>query len=919
MAKNSQESPRLKWHQSLFHFFSESPGLIAVIIVGIICGIIWPFYPVATYFIFGAFSIYTLYKLGISVVEAFINKQLGSDLLAIIAIIATTAVWQWWAAWIIDVMVFTGEAIETFAESKAKKNLTLLLNAAPQVAHLLNSSRIIPTDSQSSKIAGTTLLNSHLNGDISSSFKTDPLNMSYGVGEVNGLNSSTRSANQKNISTESSIENVTTVPIEQIQPGDEIVIKPGEVVPTDGILLSEHATVDLSQINGEPVPEDISQGSPVVSGSINGGKAIIVRSTATAEHSQYQKIIDLVRTAEQSRPQVVRTADALSIPFTVISLLIAGLAWGLTGDPTRFAQVLVLATPCPLLISAPVAYLGGTGRLARAGIIIKTQEILENLGNVTHAFFDKTGTLTYSQPNLERIDLAQSPLREKLTEEGVVLASSMDAQTYSTQVPLAKSTGEIIGDDIKNKSFHNGHRWRPREILYLAGPLESYSVHILAHGIKNAYDEQAQKEGWRMPAVHYIQEDSGNGISGVVEGHRIRIGRLAYALGRQPNETLITTTLTAPMSVPSGLSTAPTTSGTIPAADMINSTNFPTSATPPLSSESLKIINPELNPALSAAPNSSLSLSGAQPLISHSSSSIEIPTVKAVPGSFAAQAQENANGQTSPSSIQLPSVEAQKQSHIKEEEIFRNALDDFTVPLQENEIATYVSIDGYLVARFVLKDFPRKDARQTVTNLRLLGIDEITMITGDNRTIADSIGKQVGISDIHANLLPDQKLSIVAAARKETVNNTPVLEKILNFIGGQRHQHPISMMVGDGVNDAPVLATADIGIAVTDGSSTAASESAQVVIMNNQLSMVPKAIVISRQTKNIMLQAVGIGLLVATILMILAACNFIPVIIGALLQECIDVVSILWALTTVLDHKINIKGKKKIKEKKKKK
>ena len=137
---------------------------------------------------------------------------------------------------------------------------------------------------------------------------------------------------------------------------------------------------------------------------------------------QYQRILELVSSAQNSRATVVKTADILAVPFTVISLVIACVAWGVSGVPTRFAQVLVLATPCPLLIAAPVAYMAGTGRLAKAGILIKAQEILENLGRVSHIFFDKTGTLTVKQPQVVRVDLlpdagAGIPMRVTEDEE----------------------------------------------------------------------------------------------------------------------------------------------------------------------------------------------------------------------------------------------------------------------------------------------------------------------------------------------------------------------------------------------------------------------------------------------------------------------------------------------------------------------
>lgn len=157
------------------------------------------------------------------------------------------------------------------------------------------------------------------------------------------------------------------VPVDRVQLGDVILVLPGETVPVDGELLSGVATLDLSNINGEPVPREVYAGARVMSGAVNGSTTLTMRATQLAHDSQYQKILELVSSAQESRPAVVKTADMLAVPFTVLSLAIAGIAWAISGLPLRFAQVLVLATPCPLLIAAPVAYVAGTGRLAKAG------------------------------------------------------------------------------------------------------------------------------------------------------------------------------------------------------------------------------------------------------------------------------------------------------------------------------------------------------------------------------------------------------------------------------------------------------------------------------------------------------------------------------------------------------------------------
>ena len=525
-----------------------------------------------------------------------------------------------------------------------------------------------------------------------------------------------------------------TVPVEQVQLGDVLMVLPGETVPVDGELLSGTATLDLSNINGEPVPREVFAGARVMSGAVNGSTALTMRATQVAADSQYQRILELVASAQESRPAVVKTADRLAVPFTVLSLVIAGVAWAVSGVPTRFAQVLVLATPCPLLIAAPVAYIAGTGRLAAAGVLIKAQDVLENLGRVTQVFFDKTGTLTVKQPQVVRVEM----------------------------LPGAAT------------------RLNEDHVLMMAGAVESYSVHILSKGIAKAGAEalaglrQRFEDGQRLcpepeaswpghgreyPVVKNINEDAGKGVSGEVNGHAVRVGRLSFAAAGE--EGFLAVDRTAPSRSEDDLRT-------------------------------------------------------------------------------------------------------------------RFGL------LQPDEMASYVSVDGQLIARIVLRDVPRANAKAVLAKLHELGVTELAMLTGDKRASANIIASEVGIDEVHAELFPEDKVAAVRAAT-----------------GAGK---TVTMMVGDGVNDAPVLAVADIGVAMTDGTSTAASESAQVVIMNDNIAAVPRAIAIARRTKRVMLQAVIAGLVLATIGMIAAAFNLIPVVVGAFLQEAIDVVSILWALTALIDR-----------------
>ena len=323
------------------------------------------------------------------------HGHVGVDLLAVVAIASTVAVQEYWAAWAVVLMISSGEAIEEFAQSKAESNLTALIDAAPRTAHVV----VLPgmrghVHASGSEHTADVTADGFRTVRVSDSGETDNqdgeehayvsespesdknggevrLHMSDS-GESDNQGDKTRAFASESPETDTkgasqtydaAGEHFETVPVDQVQLGDVILVLPGETVPVDGELLSGVATLDLSNINGEPVPREVYAGARVMSGAVNGSTTLTMRATQLAHDSQYQKILELVSSAQDSRPAVVKTADVLAVPFTVLSLAIAGLAWAISGLPLRFAQVLVLATPCPLLIAAPVAYVAGTGRM----------------------------------------------------------------------------------------------------------------------------------------------------------------------------------------------------------------------------------------------------------------------------------------------------------------------------------------------------------------------------------------------------------------------------------------------------------------------------------------------------------------------------------------------------------------------------
>ena len=711
------------------------------------------FNPGAGQWIVIALVAYTIVVTVRGMIDDLRHGHVGVDLLAVVAIASTVAVQEYWAAWAVVLMISSGEAIEEFAQSKAESNLTALIDAAPRTAHVVALPGVRGhVHATGSEHTADVTADGFRAVRMSDSAETDNQDGEKHAYVSESPESDTKGASQ---TYDAAGERFETVPVDQVRLGDVILVLPGETVPVDGELLSGVATLDLSNINGEPVPREVYAGARVMSGAVNGSTTLTMRATQLAQDSQYQKILELVSSAQESRPAVVKTADMLAVPFTVLSLAIAGIAWAVSGLPLRFAQVLVLATPCPLLIAAPVAYVAGTGRLAKAGILIKAQDVLENLGRVSHIFFDKTGTLTVKQPQVVRVE-----------------------KPFETSSP-----------------FNEDH------ILMMAGVVESYSVHILSKGIavagRKAMDDLYARytSGQRLcaerdlpghgrdyPVVKNIAEDSGKGVSGEVNGHRVRVGRFAYVTADE---------------------------------------------------------------------------SGFTPVL-HASQTTPVRKFETANSLFA--------------------------------------------PLAPDEMAAYVAIDGKLAARIVLRDVPRANAKRSLARLHELGIKELSMLTGDKAASARIIANEVGIDDVQSELFPEDKVAAVKNATESTHQNQSMPARIMRRITGESRNRQVTMMVGDGVNDAPVLAVADIGMAMTDGTSTAASESAQVVIMNDDIASVPRAIAIARRTKNVMLQAVLIGLGLAIIGMVAAAFNLIPVVVGAFMQEVIDVVSILWALTVLFDR-----------------
>jgi heavy metal translocating P-type ATPase len=262
---------------------------------------------------------------------------------------------------------------------------------------------------------------------------------------------------------------VADVPLDSVLVGDVLVIFPHEVCPVDGTVTSGQGIMDESYLTGEPYMMSKTPGSEVLSGAINGDTALTIRTDKLAVDSRYAKIMQVMRASEQQRPRLRRLGDQLGALYTPVALVIALAAWAVSGEAPRFLAVLVVATPCPLLIAIPVAIIGAISLSARRGIIIKDPAVLEKIDTCRTAIFDKTGTLTYGKP--------------KLTE----------------LIP--------------------GPGFTEREVLTLVASLEQYSKHPLSGAILDA----AREAGVAFLSVTEISERPGEGVRGIVDGRMVRV------------------------------------------------------------------------------------------------------------------------------------------------------------------------------------------------------------------------------------------------------------------------------------------------------------------------------------------------------------------------------------------------------------
>jgi heavy metal translocating P-type ATPase len=262
---------------------------------------------------------------------------------------------------------------------------------------------------------------------------------------------------------------ITDVTLAEVAVGDTLLIYPHDICPVDGVVIEGHGVMDESYLTGEPFQITKTSGSTVISGAINGESALTIRATQRAADSRYSKIMEVMRESESKRPNLRRLGDRLGAIYTPVALSVAILAWAVSGEAIRFLAVLVIATPCPLLIAIPIAIIGSISLCARRAIIIKSPVVLEQIAECRTAIFDKTGTLTYGEP--------------KLTEQ--LVAKGFDKM----------------------------------EVLTLLASLERYSKHPLAGAILAA----AKDAGVQLQEATEVGEQPGQGLRGIVSSHQVQI------------------------------------------------------------------------------------------------------------------------------------------------------------------------------------------------------------------------------------------------------------------------------------------------------------------------------------------------------------------------------------------------------------
>ena len=490
--------------------------------------------------------------------------------------------------------------------------------------------------------------------------------------------------------------------VEQVKIGDLLVVRQGDLIPVDGTIVAGTAEVDESALTGEPLPRPKTVGDRVMSGSISESGGFEMRADKVSEESQYSRIVKLVKQAQDEKPPIQRLADRYAVWFTPIALAMSGIAFLITLNPVDVLAVLVVATPCPLILATPIAVISSVNRAAQDSIIVKGGAAIEQIGHAQVVAFDKTGTITYGTPGLEKI---------------------VSLDDYTTV----------------------------DELLLKAASLEQFSSHIVAKSLV----QEAQKRFHRLESVSDYEETPGLGAEARILGETISVG------SRKFMDLLL--------------------DGRKHRGEFIADTD------------------------------------GQQLLLQ--------------------QYQDNETG--------------------------------------KGRMTAYVAINGKVAGIFYFSDQIRLGVPEMMNRLRSLGVVETVLLTGDNTENALSIARQAGISNVEANLLPEQKVEIIRRLSEK---------------------YKTTIMVGDGINDAPALAAATVGVAMGAHGTGISAEAADMVLLVDDVTKVADAIDIGQRMLKIAKQGIYVGLGLSFVFMIIASFGLIPPAIGAMLQEVIDASVVLNAL-----------------------
>jgi heavy metal translocating P-type ATPase len=410
--------------QSIFTERILRRALIAVALGGLVLGVLaWLLDRTElSHWIWAAGTAPVIAGLLVSMIRDFLAGRVGVDAIAFVSMSAAVALGENLAGIVVAVMYAGGNVLEDFAVARAERDLKLLIDRAPRLAHRREGSTI---------------------ADIS---------------------------------------------VDQVAIGDVILVSAGEVIPVDGLIVNQGAMIDEAALTGEPIPVTRRQGELVRSGTVNAGETFEICATATAGESAYAGIVRMATAAQTAKAPFIRLADRYALLLLPISLAVAGAAWLLSGDPIRGLAVLVAATPCPLILAAPIAFIAGVAQAARLGILIKGGRPFEALARTHTMMFDKTGTLTVGGARLVAIETAP---------------------------------GES-----------------PENVLRMAGSLEQASHHVVAAAIVDS----AVRKGLKLLVPSHVRETLGSGLQGEIEGQTIRAGSHQLIYGpRKPEDWAIRT------------------------------------------------------------------------------------------------------------------------------------------------------------------------------------------------------------------------------------------------------------------------------------------------------------------------------------------------------------------------------------------